>query len=119
MVDSFLQPPPEPLDIKKTLRSLYDAQGRRAKYIVFAGNQLPKYLWDHWSEQLRKMGFKWQDILRSLSRNSDKALSWISGEISWREFIEALTEDLLSRTWELEGGRRTVIRKTRTLTDFL
>ena len=119
MINSILQTPPEPLDIKKTLRTLYEAQGRKAKYIVFAGNQLPKYLWDHWSEDLHRIGLKWQDILRSLSRNSDKALAWISGEISWKEFIDFIIQDLLSQTTEVEEGKGLVKRKVKTLTDFL
>ena len=115
MASELLQPPPEPLDIKKALRILLESQGK-AKYIVFAGNQLPKYLWDHWSEELHRLGLKWQDLLQALSRNTDKALAWIAGETSWKELIHAITRDLLARSEERGEKKR---GPTRTLVDYL
>ena len=111
-----LQPPPEPLEVKKTLRALLEARGK-AKFIVFAGNQLPKYLWDHWSEELHRMGLKWQDLLRSISRNSEKALAWIAGEISWKQLTATIAEDLMSQT-SREVKPKEETRKTKSLLDY-
>lgn len=117
MDKTIIKPPPEPEAVKKALRALYEAQGGKAKYIVFAGNKLPKYLWDHWSEEMHRAGLRWQDLLRSLSKNSEKAMAWITGEASWEELVEAIISDLAagaSREKERTGARR----KIRALTDF-
>ncbi len=108
--------PPEPVEIRTALRVLLETQGP-SKYIVFAGNKLPKYLWDNWSKDLKKMGLKWQDLLQSLSRHAGEALDWIAGRKRWEDFARLLAEDLEAKA---RGEVKIVAsRRLRTLTDYL
>jgi hypothetical protein len=113
----FLPIPEEPIELKVALRSLIDAEGKKAKYIVFTGNKLPKYLWDKWQDDLRRHNLTWQNLLKSVSRHSGEALEWITGERSWISFIKLIIEDLRAQA---EGRLKPVERrKAKTLTDFL
>ena len=111
-----LQPPPEPVDIREALSELAKTSGP-APYIVFAGNRLAKYLWDHWKNQLKQMGLTWRDLLRAMSRTVNKALAWITGEASWQEYVEAIAETLEASS--REGVPGTATARKRTLLDYM
>jgi len=61
---------------------------------VWYGNQLPKYLWEHWGNQLKTQGFTWQIFLRVLKHRTDAVLLWNKGIIKWddlaQEFINLI-----------------------------
>ena len=107
---SELGKPPEPEDLKKTLQALAEAAGRRP-YIVFAGNRLAKYLWDHWADTLKRAGLGWQDLLQVLSQHSHDALDWVTGQLEWDAFIARLQ-------WSLERRARKPARR-RTILDYI
>jgi len=116
-LSTILKVPEEPVEIRVALRALLEAQGGRAKYVIFAGNRLAKYLWDHWKDDLHKMNLRWQNLLKSLSRHAGEAIEWIMGERSWSDFIEVIIADL-----EAQSTGRSIIkerRKKKTLMDFL
>ena len=107
--------PPEPREIKETLRKMAEATGP-APYIVFAGNRLAKYLWDHWAPQLRVMGHTWASLLRAMSETVDKALDWIMGRAGWEDYVEHLARRLEEAS-KVEGSRQKP--RTRTLLDYM
>ncbi len=116
-MSEVLKIPEEPTDIRIALRALLEAQGGRAKYAVFAGNRLAKYLWDNWKNDLHKLGLKWQHLLKSLSRHAGEALEWIMGERSWKNFVEIIMADL-----EAQATGKSILterKRKKTLMDFL
>jgi len=56
-------------------------------YVVWAGNKLPKYLWDHWKAQLKPAGLTWQKFMRVLRHRTDVCVMWYKGALPWSEFI--------------------------------
>jgi len=108
-VASSLEPPPEPEEIKEALQALAKAAGR-APFIVFTGNRLAKYLWDHWGSQLKAMGLGWKDLLQALSRHSIDALDWVMGDLDWEAFTQRLA-------WELEVRAKKTAKK-KTIVDY-
>ena len=63
---------------------------QRDSSIIWSGNQLPKYLWDHWKEELRPMGLNWQSFMRILRHRTDIGVMWYQDTITWSEFIARL-----------------------------
>ncbi len=86
--------PEEPVEIKRFLRSIIEASGTRGKFVVFTGNRLPKYLWDAWEPALKSRGYKWQDLLRAVSRASNIILEWVEGDAPWERVVEAVWGEL-------------------------
>jgi len=107
-VPNRLEPPPEPKEIREALKALARASGP-APYIVFTGNRLAKYLWDHWAPQLRAMGLGWKDLLQALSRHSRDALAWVLGELDWESFTSRLAQDLEARAKKEARQRKTIL----------
>ena len=87
-----------------------------APYIVFTGNRLAKYLWDHRAPRLRAMGLTWASLLRVMSETVAKALDWIMGRTSWEDYSAHL-----ARILEAEAGRERPPGRTRarTLLDYM
>ena len=56
-------------------------------YVVWAGNKLPKYLWDAWKGDLKPIGFTWQKFMRLLRYRTDIGVMWYKGAIPWEEYV--------------------------------
>ncbi len=104
--------PKEPLDLKKMLRTLLET-GEEEKYIVFAGNKLPKYLWDNLSGEIKKKGGSWQILLKALSKNYQIAIEWLEGRVSWEAFVKTILADITREKIEEK------IEKPKSLLEFL
>ncbi len=46
---------------------------------------------------MRRLGVRWQDFLSLFSELGEEVDAWISGELSWEEFIASLKTRLPSR----------------------
>ena len=55
---------------------------------VWYGNQLPKYLWEQWGEQLKGQGYTWQIFLRVLKYRTDVVLLWNKGILKWDDLVQ-------------------------------
>ncbi len=86
---SELVTPPEPKELKELARSLASS-GISARYVLWLGNRLPKYVWGYWRKGLRRLGVRWQDFLSLFSGLGEEVNAWVSGELSWEEFIASL-----------------------------
>jgi tetratricopeptide (TPR) repeat protein len=87
-----LRPPPEPLELKAWLRSLKESDFSKGNmewdsYVIWTGNKLPKYLWDHWKENLKSIGITWQKFLRLLRYRTDVGVMWYKGALPWNDFV--------------------------------
>lgn len=92
--------PKEPREVKNWIRNLEKYRGSPDtdwdSLNVWYGNQLPKYLWKEWKDELVSSGFTWQKFLRLLKYRTDKIILWYKGAIPW--------EDLVKDTIELIDG---------------
>lgn len=87
-------------------------------FVVWAGNQLPKYLWSKWKEELKAGGFTWQSFLKILRLRTDIILNWFNGLLPWDEFViqtiellnSQLAKQLNERLEKNKSARGTVIR---------
>jgi len=61
---------------------------------IWYGNQLPKFLWDAWKNELKPRGFTWQKFLKLLRHRTDAILLWYKGAYTWERFIKE-TVDLI------------------------
>jgi len=59
---------------------------------VWYGNQLPKYLWNEWENDLKPKGFSWQKFLRLLKHRTDKIILWYKGIIKWEELVKEFVD---------------------------
>lgn len=91
---------PEPIDIKefiKQVRASFD-EDENPEYdfqAVWSLNKLPKYLWNGWKQELRKMGVNWQTFLRILKLHTIDAIEWALREtMSWEEFLNRISESV-------------------------
>ncbi|MCE4628263.1 MAG: hypothetical protein F7C34_03840 [Desulfurococcales archaeon] len=106
----------EPLDIKRFLREVARAAGARGKFVVFAGNRFPKYLWKAWEAEMRRRGYTWQDLLRALSLVAGDVLDWAEGELEWERLTEKIWSALETTSRGRRAGRR--VRRARSLEDY-
>ena len=80
-MDVKLSVPKEPKEIKQWIQT-QPRQGGRASGIdwdsinVWFGNQLPKYLWKVWQDELKPAGFNWQKFLKLLKYRIDRIILW-------------------------------------------
>ncbi len=93
---SELVTPPEPKELKELARSLASS-GISARYVLWLGNRLPKYVWGYWGKELRRLGVRWQDFLSLFSELGGEVDAWVSGELSWEGFVASLKARLPSR----------------------
>ncbi len=87
--------PPEPEEVKKWIRNMemHTGGGKNWDSLdVWYGNQLPKYLWDQWKDELKPTGFTWQKFLKLLSRRTDSILLWYKGAHSWEVFVKSVID---------------------------
>ncbi len=87
--------PPEPIKLKTWMTSLKSPRFGGAKadgdaYVVWAGNKLPKYLWDYWKVQLKPTGLTWQTFMRILRHRTDITVRWYKGYLPWNAFVEGV-----------------------------
>ena len=83
--------PPEPEALKRRLTALKEMQINDASgdsSVIWAGNKLPKYLWDAWKKDLKPIGFTWQKFMQLLRYRTDVGVMWIKGLIPWEEFVK-------------------------------
>lgn len=96
----ILTTPPEPKEIKDWMMSLKNAPGNSSlaandTYIIWAGNKIPKYLWDAWKNDLKELGFNWQRFTKTLRHRTDVAVQWYQGGLLWGDFCKKIS-DLLN-----------------------
>ena len=85
--------PKEPKHVKEWIRSMSQVGVRSSggnwdNLNVWYGNQLPKYLWDEWKNELKPRGLTWQKFLKLLRQRTDAILLWYKGAYTWERFIE-------------------------------
>lgn len=95
----LLNIPPEPNDIRAWMQSL-----KRTVYsdpsiswdasVVWAGNKLPKYLWDHWKGDLKPLGLTWQKFMWILRQRTDVSILWYQGKLPWVDFVQKTIETI-------------------------
>jgi len=61
---------------------------------LWFGNNIQKYLWDNWKDDLKKKGFTWQKFLRLMKYRTGDTLLWIDDRISWELFVNKIREDI-------------------------
>lgn len=92
-----LNTPKEPQHVKEWIRSVEKMNSKDPKVNwenlnVWYGNQLPKYLWEEWKDELKPAGFTWQKLLRLLKHRTDAVLLWYKGAYTWEQFVEKVVE---------------------------
>ncbi len=85
--------PKEPQHVKDWIRSIEkmttkDTSIKWENLNVWYGNQLPKYLWEAWKDELKPVGFTWQKFLRILKHRTDVVLLWYKEVYTWEQFIK-------------------------------
>ncbi len=91
-----LYTPKEPKHVKEWIKSVGQGLAKTPgvnwdSLNVWYGNQLPKYLWDEWKNELKPRGFTWQKFLKLLSHRTDAVLLWYKGAYTWEQFIKETT----------------------------
>lgn len=89
--------PPEPTDLRAWMLSLKrstfnDPAINWDAYVVWAGNKLPKYLWDHWKGDLKAQGITWQKFMRILRHRTDVGVMWYQGVMPWPDFVQKVID---------------------------
>jgi len=91
--------PKEPQEVKDWIKNLEKYGGSPGidwdSLNVWYGNQLPKYLWRSWKDELIPRGFTWQKFLRLLKYRTDKIILWYKGIIKWEDLVKEII-DLLN-----------------------
>ncbi|QOJ78749.1 hypothetical protein IG193_08370 [Infirmifilum lucidum] len=99
-----LETPPEPLEVRKRIRELYEVLSGQLgsgseRAAVWSGNLLARYLWGEWGGELKKMGFSWPTFLSALKAYTSLVARWaITGDLSWEELVDRIRAGLASRT---------------------
>lgn len=92
--DMALHTPKEPEHVREWIRTMEQVGGVKTPGVkwdhlnIWYGNQLPKYLWDEWKNDLKPRGFTWQKFLSLLRHRTDAALLWYKGHYTWERFIK-------------------------------
>jgi hypothetical protein len=86
--------PKEPKDVKEWINS-FERRGRTpgidwASLNVWYGNQLPKYLWHEWKDELKQAGFNWQKFLKILKYRTDQIILWSNNKMSWEGLVKEI-----------------------------
>lgn len=89
---SKLHIPKEPQEVKDWMKNLEKHKGGPGidwdSLNVWYGNQLPKYLWKEWKDELVSRNFNWQKFLRLLKYRTDRIILWNKGIITWEELVK-------------------------------
>ncbi|GAB6945098.1 hypothetical protein [Vulcanisaeta sp. JCM 14467] len=93
--------PPEPRDIKDRIikrRSVCTGSGCDS-FSVWFGNEVARYLWDHWGRELTRIGINWQRFLSILSNHTQELIDWaIRNTLTWNDLMRILANDLSPST---------------------
>lgn len=105
----ILNIPPEPTELRDWMQSLKRTQFNDPtvngdNYVVWAGNKLPKYLWDHWKDDLKSQGLTWQKFMRILRHRTDVGVLWYQGILPWPDFIQKIAGLIKSPIGKEAGG---------------
>ena len=90
----------EPLEIKEFIRKVRKDIGGENDIdndalAVWTFNKFPKYFWDNWKSELKKMGIKWQLFLKILKMHTDDFIKWaIYDKMEWDEVVERLSSTI-------------------------
>ena len=89
--------PPEPSELRAWMQSLKRSQLKDSSanwdtYVIWAGNKLPKYLWDNWKCDLKPLGINWQKFMRILHHRTDVGVMWYQETLPWSDFIQKIGE---------------------------
>ncbi len=93
----ILSIPSEPIELRTWMQSLKRNQLNSPginwdTYVIWAGNKLPKYLWDCWKGDLKPLGITWQKFMRILHHRTDLGVMWYQGTLPWADFVQKVTE---------------------------
>jgi len=102
--------PHEPSNIKKQVTKLknewtLNTELHYENSAIWFNNQIQKYLWDNWKDNLKERGFNWQKFLKLMSYRTDDALLWIDNRISWKEFVNKIIESAEGHLGDMIVGR--------------
>lgn len=92
--DMSLHTPKEPEHVREWIKSIERGTSKTPSKMnwdslnVWYGNQLPKYLWDEWKDELKPRGLTWQKFLKLLRQRTDAILLWYKGAYTWERFIK-------------------------------
>lgn len=101
--------PAEPIELKVWMISLKDSDygdlgGKSEASVIWAGNKLPKYLWDHWKIQLKPFGLTWQKFMQVLHYRTDIGIMWYKGMLPWNDFITSVTKLITGPIGKMDKG---------------
>ena len=87
--------PEEPVEIKdlmRLLRSELRGDGvDQDSLVAWSFNQLPKYLWKYWKDDLKGRGITWQRFLRIMKLHTIDVIGWaLRGSITWSELVKRI-----------------------------
>ncbi|MGC8606446.1 MAG: hypothetical protein ACP5L5_02685 [Vulcanisaeta sp.] len=101
--------PPEPKDIKDRIvkrKSVCNGPSCDS-FSVWFGNEIAKYLWNHWNRELARAGINWQKFLSILSNHTQELIDWaIKDTLTWNDLIRILTNDVLPGTTAMTVSRK-------------
>jgi hypothetical protein len=101
-----LEIPPEPVEIKESIKTLIKAAGGKEVYAIWFGNRLAAYLWKTWKKVLATEGMTWQDFMKTMKNVEKEAVRWVKEEASWKDLIETIVNNIKGRgyTTDKKGG---------------
>ena len=88
--------PKEPQEIKLLIKNVRErlGSGNDIDYdslAVWSFNRLPKYLWKHWKEDLKRRGISWQKFLRILRFRTLDIIEWsLKESVTWEELVKRI-----------------------------
>lgn len=91
--------PEEPVGVKKDILDLRETLGSDKRIdwdslSVWYGNKIPQYLWNSWKSELKKEGYNWQKFLKLMKYRTDDTILWVSGSISWEDFMNRVVDSI-------------------------
>ena len=102
--------PHEPSNIKTQVTKLKNELTSNTEFhyensAIWFNNQIQKYLWDNWKDNLKEKGFNWQKFLKLMRYRTDDALLCIDNRITWKEFINKIIESVEGHLGDMIVGR--------------
>jgi hypothetical protein len=88
--------PEEPKGIKELIKAVRARLGDRGSVdydslSVWAFNRLPKYLWGHWGDELKRRGITWQKFLKIMKLHTLDVVAWaLHDELEWAELAKRI-----------------------------
>jgi len=65
------------------------------KVVIWSNNELPKYIWDYWSTELRRRGYSWQKFLKALKLTIGDIVLWaLKDTLTWEEVTKRISSVL-------------------------